>query len=307
MNIKTKKLLSLFFIGISLTTGCVQKEDFETEKPLVTENEATEENVLKLAVQPCWGTFDSFTMFTPLTNYLSEETGLPIKLIIVETEKDFHETMPEVHFTMQDAFSVYIHNRQDTIFRPLTIAVSEEGLAEESGTILVRADSTIENISDLKGKTFLFGSPHNTPKFFAAFVSLGKAGIVPDRDLKSYNYGGDCYHNAMSVFLGEYDAGVVCKSFVKGKGKTKFDFKTDLRILAETLAVANWMVAASMNTDKETAEKVRQALLTLWPDSPRAEKILEKTEWSGFIAVTGNELSGIDKLVRKYSVPLYEE
>ncbi len=116
---------------------------------------------------------------------------------------------------------------------PLAIVVSEEGEAEEKGSILVKADRDIKSINDLKGKTFLFGSAHNTPKFFAAYVTLKKSGIDPETDLESYDLGGECEKNAMSIFLGEYDAGVVCKDFVEGEeGKEKFNFQTDLKVIA---------------------------------------------------------------------------
>lgn len=305
MNRETKKIFVVFFMAFLMFIGCGQKEEIEVEKPSVTKSVTNKGPALKFVVQPCWGPLESFAMFTPLTDYLSKETGLTMELVIVETEKDFHARINEVHFALQDAFSVYIHNKMDAIFDPLVIAVFEDGSVEERGAILVRAASDIKNISDLKGKTFLFGARHNTPKFFAAFITLKKSGIDPDSDLKGYGFGGDCGDNAMSVFLGEHDAGAVCKDFVHGEeGKAKFNFKTDLRVITDTIPVANWMVTASKNIDKETAEKVKKALLKIRPESPVAETILEKTEWGGFLPVTGNELLEIDKLAQEYSVPL---
>ncbi|MEW6066756.1 MAG: PhnD/SsuA/transferrin family substrate-binding protein [Nitrospirota bacterium] len=248
MNIKYKiGLFVVLLIGILMIGGCSKKEEAEIEKPKVPEPEVTEGEVLKLAVQPCWGPSDSFLMFTPLTDYLSEETGLNIKLAIVE-DVDFHKRFATFDFVLQDSFAVYVHNKLIATSTPLVIAVSEKGESVEKGAIIVKADSNIKNISDLKGKTFLFGAAHNAPKFLAAFATMKKSGINPDKDLKSYDLGGDCSNNTMSVFLGEYDAGVVCKDFIEGKeGKRKFNFETDLRVIADTMPVPNWMLTASEN------------------------------------------------------------
>lgn len=303
MDRKIMGLFMVFSIGVLMISGCVSKEA-KIEELRVTEPEETGGKVLKLGVQPCWSPSNSFTMFSPLVDYLSEETGLDIKLVVVETEKEFDETVKEVDFTLQDAFSVYIHDKKIAALYPLVIAVSEKGESEERGAIIVRADSDIKSISDLRGKTFLFGSAHNAPKFLAAFVTLKKSGVDPDNDLKSYDLGGDCSDNAMSVFLGEYDAGAVCRDFVDGKeGKKKFNFETDLRVVADTVPVPNWMLTASENVDKDTVEKVKKALLKISPESSLAQEVLEETEWGGFVRYS-DELNKTDELVEKYTVPI---
>ncbi|MEW5947971.1 MAG: phosphate/phosphite/phosphonate ABC transporter substrate-binding protein [Thermodesulfobacteriota bacterium] len=308
-SMKTARAITGFFIflfiGILTAGGCTTNEETVIGKKAAPETVEDKREVLKLTVQPCWSPRDSFTMFTPLADYLSRETGLNIKLVVLETEKDFHEALDTAAFTLQDAFSIYVHNKKIALFDPLAIAVSGDGKTEERGVIIVRADSSIKGLSDLKGKTFLFGAPHNTPKFTGAYITLKEAGIDPGRDLKGHEFGGDCDDNAMSVFLGEYDAGAVCKDFVEGpEGKKRFNFKTDLRIVADTVPLPSWMLAASKDVDREVVEKVRNALLKIGPRSPLAEEVLKECEWSGFIAVTGKELSRIDNLVRKYSIPV---
>ena len=305
MNREIIGLFAVLLIGTLMISGCVTEEITEIEKPTIPEPEATEGAVLKLAVQPSMCPEKAFAMFNPLTDYLSKETGLNIELTLLETEEEFHGQIDKFDFILQDSFSSYVHK---TNFDPLVIVVSKEGELEEMGAIIVRADSNITNMSDLKGKTFLFGDAHSAPKFLAPFATIKESGVDPDNDLEYYTFGGQCCDNAMSVYLGEYDAGVVCQGFVTGeKGHGTFSFETDLRFIANTVPVPLWIMVASKNADKETVDKVKKALLELSPENPLAEEVLRNTEWGGFIEVTGNELMEVDELVQEYSIPLLED
>ncbi len=53
MNKARIGLFLILLMGVLIVSGCTTKEETEIEKPLVTEPEVIEGNVLKLLVQPC--------------------------------------------------------------------------------------------------------------------------------------------------------------------------------------------------------------------------------------------------------------
>lgn len=303
---KKLMLLVLFIFFGTTMAGCTTKENADNASLQPNKSIANSEDALKLVIQPCWDPEESHEMFKPMAEYLKKETGRDIQLVIPDTEEDFYEIMESENvFALQGSFSAYIHNsRGFSMSKPLFMTVTENGETEEKGSILVKADSDIKSLDDLAGKSFLFGAKYNSPKFFATYVTLKRAGINIESDLKEFGYGGECSDNSMAVFLGEYDAGVACKDYVEGdEGKKDFDFKTDLRVITDTVGAPSTMLTVSEKIDKDAVEQVRTAMMKLEPESELAEKIMEKTEWSGFEEAKGNELEEVAELVKTYSVP----
>jgi len=117
---------------------------------------------------------------------------------------DFVLQDPHTYITLSDFFN------QDELLRTLTI----EGKTTQSGVVIVRQDSHIKNIKDLKGKTVMFGPKSSTTKWVAAKLLFEGNGINIDKDLKAYSNGGCCEDIAFGVYLKSVDAGVVCDHFL---------------------------------------------------------------------------------------------
>ncbi len=261
--------------------------------------------VMRLAVQPCWSPKITYTLFSPLANFLSKETGLRVTLLIADNELHFHRLIPKADLVLQDSYSAYFHQRRGFTLEPVVVAVGEDGEPTERGAIIVRVDSPIESLQDLQGKTFIFGAPHNTRKFFATYITLKRHGIDPLKDLSGFALGNECSYNAMSVFLGEFDAGAVCADFLEES--ERFAFIKNLRVLAYTDPMPNWMITLKGDLTPKLRDKVTRALLLLKPGTARAERALFETGWKGFVPVKGDELSRIERLQESFSVPTWEE
>lgn len=296
-----RKIISLFvvyLIGFSAISGFAA----EKEKASVLQTEITGGEVFKVAVQPTTKPIVSLKRYQPLIDYLKEATGLHIELTITANYKDFSDLQKggNVDFVIQDAFSTYLIN-QHTELVPIANIISPEGKMYDPGFIIVKADSGMKKLRDLKGRTFLFGPKANTAKFLAPYIFLKKSGIDVEKDLR-YVFGEMCPHNAMSVFLGEYDAGVVCGLYMAQKDK-KFNFQTDLRVLAKTRDRAPyWIVSAYKKIDEVVVNKIKMALLELHMKNPRTTEVLSICKWKGF-AKYSDEIDIISELAKKYAVP----
>lgn len=290
-------LLVVFFISIFMADGHAT-----TEKAAVSEARKSEGKVFTLSVQPTTKPAIALERYKPIVDYLKEATGLKIELVVTDNYKDFSDLQIQgkVDFVIQDAFSAYLIGQHITLV-PIANVISPEGKLYDPGYIIVRADSNIKELKDLKGRRFLFGPKANAAKFLAAYILLKQSGIDIGKDL-TYEFGGLCPDNAMSVFLGEYDASVVCGLYMAQKDK-KFNFQNDLRIIAKTEDwVPYWIVSASKKTDTVAVNKVKQTLLELNMKNPRTTEILSICKWKGF-ARYSDELNKIDRLVKKYAVP----
>ncbi len=291
----------MFFLA-----GFVSQQGYAQDPgPYRVENQSGDKICLYLAVQPCWEPETTDVLFRPLVHYLADETGLNVKLMIADDEIHFHRLLRSADMAIQDSYSTLVHRQADLVFEPVAIAVSEDGSLTERGAVLVRADSPIKDIGDLKGRTFLFGAPHNAPKFFAAYITLMQHGVHPLKDLAAFALGNECSYNAMAVYLGEFDAGMVCADFVSLSHK--FNFKTDLRVLAYTPAVPNWLFTLSNTLPFRLKVAVKKALTALNPGTGISKSTLRKICWKGFVPVRGDELEKIRRLQEEYKVPSWAE
>ena len=113
------------------------------------------EDPLTLGVFPRNKATDTTTMYTPLANYLSERLG---RQVILVTSKDFDSFWKAVTERRYDIVHYnqyhYIHSAQS--YR--VIAHNQEfGKNAVAGALYVRKDSGISEVSQLRGRTIIFG------------------------------------------------------------------------------------------------------------------------------------------------------
>ena len=261
-------LLIMLFLQVTSISAEVQK------KPIT------------IAVLPCTDIVMTFKKFHPLATYLTQKTGLPIRLVVPENLTKFETSIHngEIDFALQDPHTfLKLSNLfdKDSLLRALNL----EGGTTQSGVIIVRKDSGIHKVTDLKGKTVMFGPKFSVSKWLAGRLLLEENGINIEKDLKAYLNGGCCEDIAFNVYLKAVDAGVVCDHFTgehEDKQKELGIDVSQIMVIAKTKDVPMKVFGARKSTDKETIIKIRQALLNLDRHNPDDLKILYPTELGGF-------------------------
>lgn len=73
---------------------------------------------------------------------------------------------------------------------------------------ITKADSGINTLADIKGKTFCFVDPNSTSGYVVPNIILKSQGINPDKDFKNVIMAGGHDKVAIAVYKGDCDAGV---------------------------------------------------------------------------------------------------
>lgn len=113
-------------------------------------------NTLVLGIFPRYNATETTTMYAPLADHLSQRLG-HTKVVLV-TSKDFDSFWKGVEEQKYDIvhYNQYHYIRSAQTYR--VIAHSQEfGRSAVAGTIFVRRDSGITDISQLRGRTVVFG------------------------------------------------------------------------------------------------------------------------------------------------------
>ena len=252
---------------------------------------------IKFGTLPRLSAAELQTMFAPLAEYLSRETGEKVTIVI---PKDFDAFKDAVKAGQMDiGFAnplIYVQAKEKTNIEPLALSSEVKSGTRFRGIIIVRKDSGINKVQDLKGKKFVFMDNDSAAGYIFQMLLLSKAGFDVNKDITLLPFGKKHEIVTSSVFNKTADAGGIREDELD-KMKDKLDI-SQLRIVAYTDYFPNWPFFATPKLKPETAAKIRAALLKLKPNDPQNEKILGPARLTGFIPVTDKEYDELRKAAK---------
>ncbi|MDA8163857.1 MAG: phosphate/phosphite/phosphonate ABC transporter substrate-binding protein [Desulfobacteraceae bacterium] len=167
--------------------------------------------------------------------------------------------------------------------RPIATMINSrngKALKEFGGVILVRKDSPIKTMADLKGKKFMCVKYSSLGGAQMAWRQLLASGIDPRKDFASFLQGEKHDNVVLAVLNGTVDAGTVRSDTLErmaAEGKIKMaDFRVINQIkdgfpfVHSTPLYPEWPMAALSRTGKDVSDKVAAALMAMPSDSPAA-------------------------------------
>lgn len=244
---------------------------------------------LRLAALPCSNIETTFKKFHPLLSYLKDETGLVVTLVVPADLAEFESLTRNgnIDFAMQDPHTFLQLSRYfDASSLVQTVAL--DGTTKQSGVLVVRRDSGIAAVRDLRGRIVMFGPRTSTPKWVAARMLFESSGVSVDRDLQFLN-GGCCEDIAFSVFVRSVNAGVICDHFLSQHAVRQKELGVEpesLLILGRTPTFPTRIFAARQSVAPASVRAVTEALLRLDSKTAAHAAILTSAELGGFVRTT---------------------
>ncbi len=157
------------------------------------------------------------------------------------------------------------------------------GSATYNGQILVRADSGINTVADLKGKKFAFTDPASTSGYLYAVALLKANGVDPAKDLAEAVFAGSHNAAALAVYNGQVDAAATYVDVRNSLERDFPDIKEKTKVIAQTDPIPNDTITVSKNMPADLKEKFKQALLALMQTEEGKQAGYEIYEWDGLV------------------------
>ena len=245
---------------------------------------------LRLAVLPCSNIETTFKKFYPLLSYLKAETGIPATILVPADLAEFESLIKNgsIDFALQDPHTFGQLSRH-FVKSSLLQTRALNGTTEQSGVVIVRRDSGLGSLADLRGKTVMFGPRDvDARSGWPPGCSSNRQALSVDRDLQVVN-GGCCEDIAFAVFVRSVDAGVICDHFLSqhtARQKELGVAPESLQVIGRTPSFPTRVFAARSGVSADTIRAVTEALLRL--DSKVAEHsaIMSSAEVRGFFRTT---------------------
>lgn len=294
-----------FFLIISLIVGLVASG---CEKQL-------DGPPIRIGYMNCNSEAETMQRFRPLTAYLEQKLGRPCETVPVDTQ-DFEPRFAAGDFTFTHGNSLlYIILRENYGLKLIATEKRGQFGSRTAGAIIVRRDSPIQSLQDLKGKRMIFGPQMAPTGYLAQYNLMLEAGFDPERDLDYYAIPRGAHKHekvVYGVYFGEYDAAaapVLDLEIMTRMGKISAD---DFRVLAQSETIPYCTFGAAKNVDPELIEKFQQALLELTPETTveiggETLKVLDAAWIEGFETLLDKEYDPIRVMARRANMPPYQE
>lgn len=243
---------------------------------------------IKFGILPRLSAVELHNMFSPLAEYLTKETGEKVSIVIPRDFDAFKASVKAGQVDLGFANSiVYVQLKKDADIEPLVVSAEKKAGTKFRGIIIARKDSGIEKAQDLKGKKLIFVDENSAAGYVFQMLLLSKVGLDAHKDFTMLPFAKKHDNVTMAVFNKSADAGGIREDDLD-KMKDKVDL-SQIKIVAYTEYFPNWPVFATPKLNKNTAAKIRAALLKLKPNDPESEKVLNAAKLAGFAAISDKD------------------
>jgi len=220
---------------------------------------AESENVVKFGIVSFYNPRLMVMRYQPLLDALEKRTPYTFKLILT---KSYSETVEKLENGEIDVAYLgpvtFIRALHRFNAEPL-VRLNTNNSDVFYSVIAVRDDSDINNLNDLEGKDFAFGSPLSTSSHLYPRMMLKRDKIIPDK-INSVHYYKHHDSAARAVMTGEADA---CG--IRDVVAERYE-KRGLRVIAKSRPIPNFPLVVKTSMDYEKKSILKKAFLSFHPD-----------------------------------------
>lgn len=299
--INTRYFLAFFWVlPLLFLTGCEQNQT-ESYTPTYSTHSVASTRTLVLGVHPLFNPEKLFRVFTPLADYLSNHlSGINV---IVEASKDYATYDQKLK---QRKFDLVLPNPYQTIvsmdYQYNVIAQAGDNELFK-GIILLRKDSPIKHISDLKGKTISYPAPTALAATMMPQLFLFDHGLDIQHETQTL-YVGSQESSMMNAYLKLSDAAATWPLPWEQLQIEKPEVAQQLKLAWQTETLPNNSFMYHTNTVKANLGNKIQALLIDLIHTPEGEQILHDIGISKFYPASNENYEPVKKFLSRFQAKI---
>lgn len=257
------------------------------------------------AYLPQYSHTESFQRHNRLVEYLSEQTGLPMRQVFPETFDNYINMFGQgkIDISFSNPF-IYVKLANRFGARAMARIVEADGLAEFRGQIIARKDNKeVQSLADCRGKSWVAVDPSSAGGYLFALGHFVDHGITLD-DFKEVVFAGGRQENViMGVYAGLHDIGSIREGSLSVV-QDKIDIG-QIKVIDSSRRYPGWVYAYSPRLSEEAAERIKDAMLKLdYEHNPQHRLILDAAKFIGFVPSDDPDFDPIRELSKKVGLDL---
>ena len=197
-----------------------------------------------------------------------------------------------------------IYMQDPEAVEPIFVGSEADGSTGYVAMMYVRADSDIETLEDMAGRSLAYADPNSTSGYLVPQFELGRQGIT-DEYFSQTGFGGGHEQAVIAVLNGQYDAGV---TWTSGQGEhlegyTRGNFRTmvnnglvdmnDIRVIWTSGVIPNGPAVINKDVPAEARQIVYDYLITQHETDPECYVSFSNGEGQGWVPVEHSFYEGI--------------
>jgi phosphonate transport system substrate-binding protein len=245
--------------------------------------------VLTFGLIPADDAAEMVRQYQPVAEYLEEKLGIEIEIEVTIDYTACIEAMRYKHVDLAwfGPFS-YILAADEAGAEALVNGVRRDtGKSTYKSVIVTRADSGIETLDDLKGRSFAFVDPASTSGNLIPRKMLMENGIDPERDFSTVVYAGTHNGVELSVKNGTVDAGADSDtSYYRMMNEGQIDPEVNV-IVYESEPIPGSPIAVRGGLPQDLKDRIQQALVEM--DEQTIHRVQGWGDIEKYVAVTDSD------------------
>jgi len=287
--------LAIFSLPLFLLACDSQQK--ESYVPIYSDTASGKQTVLIFGVHPLHNPQRLYEIYNPLIEYLNRNLpGITITLEASRSYEEFDKKLYSRHFhfalpnpyqtinALQHGYRVFAKMGEDDKFR---------------GIIIVRKDSGINEVADLKGKVVSFPAPTALAATMMPLYFLHTHGIDANHDIQRL-FSGSQESSIMNVYLGKSAAGSTWPPPWQAFMERNAQIAAELEVKWETPPLVNNGLVARDDVSQDVVDKV-QALLVAMHTHEEGRQLLASLPLAHFETATEATYQPVRDFMTQYS------
>lgn len=255
-----------------------------------------EEEPLQVGLIPNQNPEEVEAEYQPLEEYLSEELGREVVVSVPTTYNAVVEAIVSGELDLAYFGGLtYVQARERADVHPVFTEINPEtGTTKYRSLIIAPADSDIEEVEDLAGETFAFGSVSSTSGSLYPSIMLDQAGIDYRTDLEEVIYTGGHDATAQAVANGRVAAGGLEDRILNDLREEGVVEEGSVRVIEESEPIEGYPWVVRDDLPDETEEEIIDAFLGI--EDP---ELLDLLRAEGYERVEASDYDYVEAQARK--------
>ena len=293
-----KKSLLAFSLCTLLVTGCGKPES-------PAPRHHTPEKTLLIGLTPEHNIFKQVRRYEPLADYLSEKTGVRVKLKVLTYSGNVIDNFQSLKLDGA-FFGSFSYSLARARLGVVALARPEypDGSSSYHGVLFVRKDSGIGTVRQMKGKRLALVARATTAGYLFPSIFLGMAGVrTPESFFKEIYYAGTHEGTIDDVLDRKADVGASKNTVYNRFAAENPRIDRELVILGKSDDVPENALALRQGIEDSVKRKLVDALIAMHAD-PDGEKVLKAFGARRFIGTTDADYMPVVSYTRELGIDL---
>ncbi len=258
-----------------------------------------EERELLIGLIPEQNIFKQIERYKPLAGYLSEKTGITVRLTILSRYGDIIDRF--VQRGLDGAFFGDLTGAlaiEKLNIEPVVRPVNLDGSTYSYGYIIVRKDSGIKTVADMKGKVLAFVDRATVTGYLFPLSYFRSHGVQNLKDFFSeYYFTGSHDSSVYAVLDGRADIGCIKNTIYNNLVSRDPTIKSELRIIAKSPLMPESTLCLRKDLPEDMKKMIKEVLLTM-DRNEEGRKILAKLRAKRFIEASVEDFKPVYEMLK---------